>query len=334
MIWFTWRQFRAQFWIAVGLIVAFGAAFVLAQREVMDAYTSSGLAACLTDCDSLVETFAQEVELGLAREIYQLGLAAMYVAPALIGAFWGAPLIARELETGTHRLAWNQSVTRTRWLVTKLLGIGGVAVAATGLLSLGVTWSSSLVDRYAQSWINPLLFGARGVVPLAYAAFAFTLGVALGLVIRRTVPAMAATLAIYVVAVAAMPLWVRAYLAPIHTATPPLDMEKLEGISLSEGNEIRVFGSDPVPGAWVLSNDTISPDGSVFTGPVDPSKCGRSAAPGTCFDWIGSLGLRQDVRYHPAEQFWALQWVEAGLFTALAVLLAGFCVWWVRRRLV
>jgi hypothetical protein len=333
MIWFTWRQVRTQLWITIGLLVALGAGFVLAQREVMDAYTSSGLAGCIADCDSLVQTFGEQVGRSVAYEMYQLGIAVMYVAPALIGAFWGAPLIARELETGTHRLAWNQSVTRTRWLVTKLAGVGGVAVAATGLLSLAVTWSSSLVDRYGESWITPLLFSARGVVPLAYAAFAFALGVALGLVIRRTVPAMAATLAVYIGAVAAMALWMRAYLAPIHTATPPVDMEKLEGISLGQDNEIRVFGSDPVPGAWVLSNDTINPDGSVFTGPVDPSKCGRSAAPGTCFEWIGSLGLRQDVRYHPADQFWALQGAEAGVFTALALLLAGFCVWWVRRRI-
>ena len=52
-----------------------------------------------------------------------------------------------------------------------------------------------------------------------------------------------------------------------------------------------------------------------------------------CFEWIGSLGLRQHIRYHPADQFWALQWAETGLFIALALLLAGFCVWWVRRRL-
>ena len=75
-------------------------------------------------------------------------------------------MIAREIETGTHRLAWNQSVTRTRWLATKLVGVGGVAVAAAGLLCLGVTWSASLVDRYAESRITPLLFGARGIVPI------------------------------------------------------------------------------------------------------------------------------------------------------------------------
>ena len=40
--------------------------------------------------------------------------------PALIGAFWGAPLITREFEAGTFRLAWNQSVTRARWLAIKL----------------------------------------------------------------------------------------------------------------------------------------------------------------------------------------------------------------------
>ena len=333
MIWFTWRQFRAQFWIALGLVVALGAAFLIAQREVMAAYTTTGLAGCTTNCDSLVDTFVQDVTRGTAQEIYRMGIAVMYVAPALIGAFWGAPMIARELETGTHRLAWNQSVTRTRWLVTKLVGVGGVAVAATGLLSLGVTWSASLLDRYAQSWITPLVFGARGIVPLAYAAFAFTLGVALGLVIRRTVPAMAATLAVYVAAVVSMPLALRAHLAPKWHTTPALDMDKIEGLSLSDGNQMTVFGGDPIPGAWVLTNDTITTSGDLFTGPADPAKCGRAASPSVCFEWIDSLGLRQDVYYHPAEQFWAMQWAEAGVFTALALALAGFCVWWVRRRL-
>ena len=333
MIWFTWRQFRAQFWIALGLLALLGVAFIFAQREVMAAYTATGLADCTTGCDSLVDTFVSEVTRGGAFEIFQAGIAVMYVAPALIGAFWGAPMIARELETGTHRLAWNQSVTRTRWLVIKLVGVGGVAVAATGLLSLGVTWSSSLVDRYADSWVTPMPFGARGVVPLAYAAFAFTLGAALGLVIRRTVPAMAATLAVYVAAVAAMPLAVRAYLAPVNRVTPSLDLDQINGISLTGGNEITVYGGNPVPGAWVLSNETITPNGEVFSGPVDTTKCGRAASPGACFEWLGSLGLRQDVRFHSADQFWALQWAEAGIFAALAVALAGFCMWWMRRRL-
>ena len=48
------------------------------------------------------------------------------VVPALIGMFWGAPLIAHELETGTFRLAWTQSVSRRRWLLVKM-GLVGLA---------------------------------------------------------------------------------------------------------------------------------------------------------------------------------------------------------------
>ena len=128
--------------------------------------------------------------------------------PALIGVFWGAPLVARELETGTYRLAWNQSVTRTRWLAVKLGLIGLAAMAAAGLLSLMVTWWSSPIDQalaargpqraQRRNRFAPLLFGARGIVPIGYAAFAFALGVTVGVLIRRTLPAMATTLAVFV----------------------------------------------------------------------------------------------------------------------------------------
>lgn len=77
----------------------------------------------------------------------------------------------------------------------------------------------------------------------------------------------------------------------------------------------------------------VTPSGQVFTGPADPSICGRNATPGTCREWLGTLGLRQDITYHPASHFWSLQWAETGIFLALAGLLAGFCFWWLRRRL-
>ena len=73
----------------------------------------------------------------------------MLVLPALIGLFWGAPLIARELEAGTHRLVWNQSVTRTRWLAVKLGLLGLAAIAAAGLGSLAVDWWSDPLDKAA-----------------------------------------------------------------------------------------------------------------------------------------------------------------------------------------
>jgi hypothetical protein len=255
------------------------------------------------------------------------------VVPALIGIFWGAPLLARELETGTHRLAWNQSVTRTRWLATKLAIVGAAAAATVGLLSWAVTSWAHYIDQAAGDRITPGLFAARGIVPIGYALFAFTLGVTAGMLIRRSVPAMAATLAIYSAAVISMQEWIRAHLTPASHATNPLDTSSLDTLLIGQGNELTVIGSADVPGAWVLSNQTITATGQVFTGPANPQYCGPDAAPQVCTDWVGSLGLRQDLTYHPANHFWSLQWTETGIFIAIAVLLAGFCFWWTRRRL-
>ena len=137
--------------------------------------------------------------------------------PALVGVFWGAPLLARELETGTFRLVWTQSVTRRRWLAVKLGLVGGASVAVAGLLGWVVTWWSVPVDRVnLDRFSSPLIFSERGLVPLGYAAFAFALGVVLGLLLRRTVPAMAATLAVFVGARLAVTQWLRPHLmAPV-----------------------------------------------------------------------------------------------------------------------
>ncbi|MGH3648566.1 MAG: ABC transporter permease [Micromonosporaceae bacterium] len=255
----------------------------------------------------------------------------MYVVPALIGIFWGAPLLAREFEAGTHRLAWNQSVTLTRWLATKLAVIGAAAAATTGLLSWGVTAWAHRIDDAAGDRIEPLVYGARGVVPIGYALFAFALGVTAGLLIRRTVPAMAATLAIYTAAVGSMPLWIRANLVPANHATPALDLDNLQHFGFGRDGRMEVVGAGP-SNTWVLTNQTITPSGDVFTGPADPQYCGADQPPQACEEWVATLGLRQDIIYHPADHFWPLQWVESGLFLAAAALLTGFCFWWIRQR--
>ena len=79
--------------------------------------------------------------------LYLLGIVIILLAPAVIGLFWGAPLIARELETGTSALAWNQSVTRTRWLAVKLAVGGLAAMAVTEALSLMQAWWAAPIGR-------------------------------------------------------------------------------------------------------------------------------------------------------------------------------------------
>ena len=119
------------------------------------------------------------------------------VVPGLLGIFWGAPLLARELETGTFRLAWTQSISRSRWTLTKLGLLGLASMAAAGLSSLFVTWWASPLDQIGAGPFTT--FDQRGLVPVGYALFAFALGVAVGAaLIHRTLPAMGATLVAFV----------------------------------------------------------------------------------------------------------------------------------------
>ena len=334
MTWFTWRQFRTSAWITLGGLGVVAVVLAVTGHNLAEQWTSSGAAACHGDCARAVDNFFNQVTSGANERVYQASLLLTYLVPPLIGIFWGAPLVARELESGTHRLAWTQSVTRTRWIATKLVVVGGASAVTAGLLSWAVTSWGQHIDDAKYYRITPLVFGARGIVPIGYALFAFTLGVTLGMVIRRVVPAMAMTLAIYVAAVASMPLWIRAHLAPAAHSTAPLDLSKVDAFTMSAPDmQLTVISGVTPSQAWVLSNHTITSTGHLFTGPASPQYCGPNQGPQECLHWVGTLGLRQALTYQPANHFWALQWTETGIFIALALLLAGFAFWWTRRRL-
>ncbi|MBO0869251.1 MAG: ABC transporter permease subunit, partial [Micromonosporaceae bacterium] len=320
----TWRQFRAQTWIATVLVAAGGALLALTVHSVAAAYRDSGLAGCSADCARAVDGFTARLQAGNLISIHDALTGLLYVCPALIGIFWGAPLIARELETGTHGLVWSQSVTRTRWLATKLVIVGGAAAASVGALSWATTAWASHIDQVGGGRLSPLLFAGRGLVPVGYALFAFMLGVTLGMVIRRTVPAMAATLAVYIGAAIAMPLWLRGHLVPAAHSTMPLNTDWVSGISVGPGG-LRLVTQPHIPGAWVLASRILTPTGQPLTGAGAEQHCGSAVGSQQCFDWIGSLGLREELTLHPANHFWPLQFAESGLFLAVSVLLAAFC---------
>ncbi|MCW2933958.1 MAG: hypothetical protein JWM19_4920 [Actinomycetia bacterium] len=255
----------------------------------------------------------------------------MLCAPALIGIFWGAPLITRELETGTNRLAWTQSITRARWLAVKLALAGLASMATAGLFSLMVTWWSSPIDRVSMNSLAPATFDARGITPVGYAVFAFALGVTAGALIRRTLPAMAVTLAIFAAIQGyAMPQLVRPHLIPPAHASTALDIATLISVG-SQNGQLIMSGPANIPGAWIYSSEITLPSGQPVS--TKPSgACGnRDSSFNACQNYIASLHLRQQVTYQPASRYWALQWAETGVFLAAALLLACSCSWWVRR---
>ncbi|MFF0477532.1 transporter [Streptomyces sp. NPDC004284] len=334
MIWLTWRQFRTQAAVVFAAVAALAAALTVTGPGLADLYRTAG--------SGLVEQVSSA-----DQTLYYTGLLAVLAVPAIIGMFWGAPLISRELETGTHYLAWNQGVTRTRWLATKL-GLGAAAsMTAAGLTSLAVSWWSSPIDRAVDGGgatdtyfprIDPVAFAARGVVPMAHAAFAFVLGVALGLVIRRTLPAMATAFALYAGVQIAVPMWIRSHLAAADRTVVPIQPDGAP-ISIQDGARHIVAHLEEVPGAWVTSQQTLNAAGQPAPVPASFADCLRSESGppalqqvDRCVADLGALGYQQQVTYQPAGNFWALQWAETGLYLGLALALTGFCVWWIRRR--
>jgi hypothetical protein len=353
MIWLTWRQFRAQAAMMSAALAVLAVILVLTGPGLADDY-SAGIAACTTQsngCSSFVDRFFHD-----HQDAFLAVTAVVLVLPALLGLFWGAPLIARELEAGTHRLVWNQSVTRTRWLAVKLGLTGLAAMAAAGLGSLAVDWWSDPIDKTAADFgrMEPLLFDARGIVPIAYAVFALVLGVTVGMLVRRALPAMAITLAVFVAVQIAMPLLVRPHFIPPKVSTVEISAANLDGLVAPRGGgPVRLFTKAPdtgaYAGAWLLSSHIVDASGHAVrsvpvsrTGACGPPQGGPAqqpagAKPGdelsACFAEIKRLGYRQRLTYQPASRFWAFQSYETGIYIALALSLAGLCFWRIRHRL-
>jgi hypothetical protein len=346
MMWLTWRQFRTQTWVAAGFLAAAAIVLGITGAGVAHLYDVSGVASCHVHatCQTLAGIFVDSLKAhGAYVAVLVAGDLIMLGIPGVVGIFWGAPLITREIETGTFRLAWNQSVTRTRWLATKLGLVGLASIAVTGLLSLMLTWWARPIQRVTpllspqqgETLLNrfdPPIFSSHGVVPLSYAAFAFVLGVVAGVLIRRTVPAMAVTLAVFAGIQFTWPSWVRPHLiAPVHRllAFNPADINQM---TTSPGAGLTVVNGVNLPNAWVLANQTVNASGQPFTGPAPQACVDPSGSFQQCQAGLGRMHLHQLVVYEPASRYWAFQWYESAVFLTLALALAGYCIWWVSRR--
>ena len=176
MTWLAWRQHRARA-LLVACLLALAAAALAVQQH---AFTTGGAS-------------APWVQTGSPWVLFEI--VAMVLVPAALGMFIGAPLVAGELEAGTHRLAWAQSISRRRWLLLELafsLGIG--LVAAAGLAALAswsiAPWIAEQQRAGNPGWFNGGTFDVVGVVPVAYTVFAVALAIAAGALTRRTLVAM------------------------------------------------------------------------------------------------------------------------------------------------
>jgi ABC-type transport system involved in multi-copper enzyme maturation permease subunit len=334
MIWLTWRQFRTPALITLAAGVVLAVSMVFLGQAIRHTYDST-IANCAADaCTLATEKFRDKY----LDQVNLLGVLLIAV-PAAIGVFWGAPLITRELETGTYRMVWNQSVTRGNWLAAKLGLIALFAAVVVGALSYLLTWAAGPVDDLVSTRFGPMSFAARDITPIGYAVFTFALGTVVGLLVRRTLPAMAITLVIFAVVQIAMPNFVRAHLQTPITKSITLTAESasgMHGIGTSGGPgdtdapvEILWEG---IPGAWVLGSeghDLLKADGSHFTR-TGMEACHEGSMPKdvAC---MAKNNLHFNLTYQPGSRYWTFQWIETAIFLALALALTGVGFWRINR---
>jgi hypothetical protein len=234
-------------------------------------------------------------------------------------------------------------------------------MVVAGLLSLMVTWWSSPFDRVNLNRFTPAMFGQRGLAPVGYAAFAFVLGAAAGVLLRRTLPAMATTLVAFVTARFAVAFWVRPHFATPRHQDVALTMNSVGGFGSSGGGPYTLFLNPPnIPDAWITSTQIVDSTGHGLSGQFLANACpllGRGWPPATggaggpsgtahpveasgaaqqafqdCIAKVGTA-FHEVVAYQPASRYWAFQSYETAVFLGAALVLAGFCFWWIRHRL-
>ncbi|MGH9292275.1 MAG: ABC transporter permease subunit, partial [Acidimicrobiales bacterium] len=250
MIRLTLRQFRTEAIVGFGLLAVLAIILVITGphlAQVNDAFQRACKA--VGEC-STAPNPVLHVDMPLQAFLPFI----VTVAPAITGLFFGAPLVARELETGTFRLAWTQSVTKRRWLTVKLGLVGLAAMTINGLLTWMVDWWMSPLNAANKNRFEPVNFGFHGVVPIGYAAFAFALGVTAGVLLRRTVAAMGATLVGFVVARLAVTSWVRPNLAtPLHEPLSFLTVRPVIGLQSPANTLSLIPPLVNIPNGWVYS---------------------------------------------------------------------------------
>ena len=317
MIWVSWRQQRTEALIAAGILAVLAVVLIPTGIEMAHAYDHDGLSAChgqttSESCGQAVGTFTARFE-SLSNLLGWLTL-----VPGLVGVLLAAPFVL-ELESGTYRLAWTQSITRRRWIASKL----GLAVVVAVLVALALTllmtwWRTPFV--HLQGRMENGAFDSEGSVVFGYVLFALGLAVAAGVVWRRAVPALVVAFGVYFAVRLFVDTWLRQRLIAPLSATWRLD---------SPGPNLNR--------AWVLDqypSDALGHRAPIVARPV--GACARAFASHdktAISDCLARHGQAFTTAvYEPASRFWAFQGIETALFGGVGLLLIAVAAWWTHER--
>jgi hypothetical protein len=304
--WVSWRLQRTETLIALGILALLAVFLVPTGIQMANAYHQDGLAACLTanpgpTCGNQLGDFRQRFQSLIDLSDW------FTLVPGLVGVLLAAPFIL-DLERGTYRLAWTQSITRGRWLVSKLgLAVAAAALAALGLILLMSWWRAPTV--HIDGRLDSGNYDATGTVMIGYTLFALGLALALGAIWRRS----AVSLMVAFIGYFAARLFVDFSLRD-HLVAP------LKATYKGTLQPNFLLNAHVLSSTATINGHQAFRDGGIAIGPKD-----KFAAPDLS-------NVIFHVVYQPAAHYWPLQLTETGLFVGLAAILILFAAWWTSER--
>jgi hypothetical protein len=312
--WVTWRQHRAALAGVAALLGGLAVLLLVTGLHVRAAFSGLGLTAChpvtTRSCAAQLTSFNEQYD-GWATALAAL----LQVVPVLAGVFTGAPLLARELETGTYRFAWTQGAGRARPVLAKLVLLGLALTVAAAAFTLLFAWWYHPFYQPGTSLLKPDVFDLSGVAFAAWTLAAFAVGVFAGAAIRRAVPAIAAAFAAYAGLALAVPFYLRyrIYQAPavVHLTGP---------------------GQHLVPSRAFVVRTWLTWLNGKPLGPSASHAVEHQRAATYVPAWLAHHHYGHAVAFQPASRFWHLQLIEGGWLLALALILGAATIWLVRRR--
>lgn len=338
LAWVTWRQHRAALAGAAAFLGAIAVYLAVTGHHIHQAYDALAAAGCPGEpatpgagpltapvaCQPLTQAFLSfygttQGPVGASGLNAQTVPFMLLAVPVLLGAFVGAPVLARELESGTFRFAWTQGAGRLRLATARLIPLAVLLTAAAYGLSALFSWYFTPFLRFGNTGGYPMqVFGNLGTDFAAWALLSFTLAAFLGVLLRRAVAATALSLAV----------------------TTVLDVLTMMALRQHLATPVTASGAGPAGnGAWVLGNWFTNPSGArVSVNTVDnlyiQAQGGYhvSVFPRLVAEWAAQHYYTQWWSYQPADRWWQLQLTEGAWLLAASLLLITATILLIRRR--
>jgi ABC-type transport system involved in multi-copper enzyme maturation permease subunit len=366
MNWLIWKQHRKMFVILAVTLALYAGLAIPMGLHFWHIY-QHGLANCnkTNTCGQLSSSLLQSGWDNNLNPSLQGGanllVLLLLAVPFLLGMFIGVPLISREYNAGTNLLIWTRSVSRRKWLTTKLVWVLATTALFAGGITVLTTWMSKTGNTLYLERFDPIQFSLQGVAPIGYAVFAVSLGIALGAWLKRTMVAIGISLATLL----ALQVVVGSYVRP-HYEAPFVHKVSIAQNTTSGGNDLALSPQVPANSgaAWAVGGGLVSKTGQPLNWSNPPQSCivthpdqpvgsagphtaavldkgdgrqadaiiARNGGPSIDFQCLNGLGYYWNTEYQPAYRYWDFQRIELGLYLAMSTIPVAATYWLVLKR--